>query len=227
MRVSKTAASYTNGSGLKPTLAERAYQQIRRQILDSELAPGTVVSERALAERLGLGKAPIRSALIRLASDGFVSIASRQGIVISTPSIQDVIELFQVRVAMELVIVRHIAGTLNSEQVDRLRTNLEEYASLAETAAPVESVAVDFEFHRLLCEFHGSRQMERVLDRVFDSLYREIRAAQLRFPRRIWASVQEHQAVADAVIAGDAEQAETLMRNHLRFGEQFILSRGS
>ena len=208
------------------SLTELAYQEIRRQILDLQLSPGSVVSERALAERLELGKAPIRSALVRLASDGLVSIAPRQGILISTPSIQDVIELFEIRVALELLVVRHLAGTLSEQQIDLIRANLDEYRVFAETGDSVDSVPVDFEFHRLLCELHGNRQMLRVLVQTFDSLYREIRLAQSKYPQRIWDSVKEHQAVADALIGGDASQAEGLMRSHLQFGQQFILSRG-
>jgi DNA-binding GntR family transcriptional regulator len=204
-----------------------AYQKIRQLILNSVLPPGAVVSERMLAERLEMGKAPIRAALIRLASSGLVAIASRQGIVISTPSIQDIIELYQMRVPLELLNVRQIAGKLRDDQIARLQANLEEYRRLAETGPPVDSVVVDFDFHRLLCAFHGNRQLARALDHIFDSLYREIRLAQAWFPERIRISAEEHRAVADAVIAGDADRAEDLMRAHLRFGEQFVLSRGS
>ncbi len=211
----------------RPTLAESAYQKLRHQILNAKLAPGAVVSERLLAARLRMGKAPIRSALIRLAADGLVSIAARQGIVISTPSIQDVIELYQMRVPLELLIVRQIAGTLRADQAARLQANLDEYKRLAETADPVDALAVDFDFHRLLCAFHGNRQMARVLHHIFDSLYREIRLAQERFPERVRVSAAEHQAVADAILEGDAARAEGLMKTHLRFGEQFVLSRGS
>jgi DNA-binding GntR family transcriptional regulator len=228
MVTTKTAVKDRIDSGLKPTLAESAYQELRKQILDSRLPPGAFVSERVLAERLNIGKAPIRSALIRLASDGLVTIGSRQGIVISTPSIQDVIELYQMRVALELTIVRQIAGKLNAQQVERLRINLGEYQSLASVPDSAgDAVAVDFGFHRLLCEFHGNRQMARVLERVFDSLYREIRVSQTKFPERIRISADEHRAVAMAIIAGDADRAESQMKNHLHFGEQFILSRGS
>jgi DNA-binding GntR family transcriptional regulator len=131
------------------------------------------------------------------------------------------------RVPLELLIVRQIAGTLRDEQIGRLRKNLADYKRVAEKADRTESMSVDFNFHRLLCEFHGNRQMARVLDRIFDSLYREMRLAQTKFPDRIWTSLEEHQAVASAIIAGDAERAEGLMKAHLRFGEQFVLSRGS
>ncbi len=208
------------------SLAERAYQEIRRQILDLQLTPGTVVSERALAERLELGKAPIRAALVRLASDGLVSIAPRQGILISTPSIQDVIELFEIRVAIELHVVRELAGTLSELQFEQIRSNVEAYREFADNGNSTDSVPLDFEFHRLLCALHGNRQMQRVLDQTFDSLCREIRLAQSKFPQRIWKSVEEHQSVADALIEGDAGRAEGLMRSHLQFGQQFVLSRG-
>jgi DNA-binding GntR family transcriptional regulator len=214
-------------AGSKPTLANLAHQRMRRQILDLELPPGAVVSERVLAEGLAMGKAPVRSALIRLAEDGLVQIAARQGIVISAPSIQDIIELYQMRVPLELLIVRQLAGKLNLDQIARLRANLAAYASVVQARDPRESVDLDFQFHRLLYEFHGNRQMARVLDRILDLLYREIRLAASQFPDRGRDGALEHQAVAEAIIAGDAQRAETLLRDHLRFGEQFVLSRGS
>jgi DNA-binding GntR family transcriptional regulator len=209
----------------KPTLAEMAYRKIRQQIMEYKLPPGMVVSERLLSESLGLSKAPIRSALIRLASDGLVSIASRQGIVITTPTLQDIIELFQLRVPLEVLCVRSIAGRLDDQQIARLNANLELYRSAA--VSPPDSVNLDFDFHRLLCDFHGSRQLSRVLYHVYDALYREVRLAQMKYPTRVWSSLAEHEAVAAAVIAGDADKAENLLVEHLRFGERFVLSRGS
>jgi DNA-binding GntR family transcriptional regulator len=226
MPTAKSRSRYSNGQLPVGTLAERAYLEIRHQILDAELRPGSVVSERALAERLELGKAPIRAALVRLASEGLVSIAPRQGILISTPSIQDIIELFEIRVAIELHVVRGLAGRLGNDEVQRIRDNLDAYRSFAESGDAADSVPLDFEFHRLLCELHGNRQMQRVLGQTLDSLYREIRLAQSKFPLRIQKSIQEHEAVATAVIEGDAGRAEAVMRTHLEFGQQFVLSRG-
>jgi DNA-binding GntR family transcriptional regulator len=226
------AAESPDRSRQKPTMAESAYREIQRLILDSQLPAGTVVSERLLADRLGSSKAPVRAALIRLAEEGFVSIASRQGIVIRAPSIRDLIEMFEMRVALEALIVRSIAGRLSSSQVAQVRSAVDQCRRVAETADPndvisVESIAADFGFHRLLCEFHGNQQIARALERIFNSLYRELRTIQSKFPNRLWGNVEEHQAVADAVIAGDASGAERLMKAHLQYGEQFVLSRGT
>src|SRR5262245_47443775 len=121
MTADTQVAENSDSNRRKSTMAESAYREIQRLILDSKLAAGTVVSERLLADRLGTSKAPIRVALVRLAEEGFVSIASRQGIVIRAPSIQDLIEMFEMRVALELLIVRSIAGRLSATQAARVR----------------------------------------------------------------------------------------------------------
>jgi DNA-binding GntR family transcriptional regulator len=120
-----------------------------------------------------------------------------------------------------------LAGKLNPDQIARLRANLDAYSSLVQARDHTQFVDLDFQFHRLLYEFHGNRQMARALDRILDLLYREIRVAATRFPDRRRDSAREHQGVVEAIVAGDAQRAEALLRDHLRFGEQFVLSRGS
>jgi DNA-binding GntR family transcriptional regulator len=211
--------------GLKPTAAELAYQVLRQQILNSDLQPGSIVSERLLAQRLNVGKAPIRVAVQRLASEGFISIEPRRGIIVCPQSIQDVVDLFQIRVLIEQLCVRSIAGKLTATQTATLLASVEELRRIAESSDPTETITSDFAFHRLLCEFHGNRQLMSVLDRILDSLYREIRLAQVKHPVRVWDSLKEHEELAEAIINGPPDAAERLIVKHLAFGEQFVLSR--
>ncbi|WP_437206757.1 GntR family transcriptional regulator [Planctomicrobium sp. SH664] len=209
----------------KTTLTELAYQEIRRRILNLEFAPGSVVSERMLSETLGMGKAPIRAALIRLAAERIVTIASRQGIVIATASIQDILEMFHMRFALETLIVREIAGKLNEEQRARLEANVDHYKELADEGNVERTIAIDFEFHRMLAEFHGNRQMLRVLNSVYDFLYREVLQAQSTTAQRLQQAYHEHLAIAEAVLRNDPQAAEEAMKTHLQCGEQVLLSR--
>lgn len=210
---------------IPPTLGEQAYREIRSRILDCTYAPGDVLSERVLAEHLNLGKAPVRAALVRLAADGLVTIASRQGIVITTPSIEDILELYEMRYELESLVVRSISGRLTNIQKKRLEKNLADLSIVVATKHATESIDLDFEFHRLLCDFHGNRQICRVMENVFFALYREIRRAQVRFPERMIDSLKEHEGVAHAIFQGEPAQAERLMREHLIFGEEVLLSR--
>ena len=209
------------------TLSERAYQLIRHQILHGELEAGTILSERMLTERLQLGKAPIRAAVQRLASERFLSVEPRRGIVISPQSIQDIIDLFEIRVALEQLVVRQIAGKLRTEQINRLRANLEEHRRLAQQCEPAETLSADFDFHRLLCDFHGNAHLVAMLSRILDALFPELRLSHEKAPKRVLDGVNEHERVAEAVIRGDAVEAERLMVNHLSFCQQFVMSRGA
>jgi DNA-binding GntR family transcriptional regulator len=208
-------------------MAEQAYQLLRQQILHGELEPGTIVSERMLAMRLRLGKAPVRGAVQRLASEGFMTVEPRRGIVIAPRSIQDIIDLYEIRTVLEQLVVRKIAGKLRSDQIERLRANLKEHQTLAETSAPAEALAVDFAFHRLLCAFHGNRHLMAMLSRIHDALFPELRLSHTKAPTRVSEAVREHQAIVDAVSDGDAARAERLMGQHLGSCQQFVMSRGA
>jgi DNA-binding GntR family transcriptional regulator len=235
----------------KPTKAESVYQTLRQQILTSALPAGSSVSERVLAERLEVGKAPVRVAIQRLATEGFLTIEPRRGIRITEQSLQDVLDLFQVRILMEQLVVRKIAGRLRPPQVARLHENLREYQAAAaiwdrlppefstangheDRRAPQQAAGVpdidamilaDFSFHRLLAEFHGNRQLALMLDRTLDSLYREIRNT-MTVRHRAEERLAEHQQIVDALVTGDAEAAERALVSHLRSGQRFVMSRG-
>jgi DNA-binding GntR family transcriptional regulator len=208
------------------TLAEQAYQLIRQQVLHGELEPGTIVSERMLANRTQFGKAPIRTAVQRLASEGFISVEPRRGIVISPQSIQGVIDLYEIRLVLEQLVVRQIAGRLTAKQVERVRANLKEHQAVAKQSVPTKTLAVDFDFHRLLCDFYGNRPLVGILNRIYDSLFPELRLSHERTPGRVREAVYEHQAVAEAVIRGDVDEAERLMARHLTSCQEFVMHRG-
>jgi DNA-binding GntR family transcriptional regulator len=209
------------------TLAEQAYQLIRHQVLHGELEPGTIISERMLAERLQLGKAPIRTAVHRLASEGFISVEPRRGIVVSPQSIQDVIDLYEIRVVLEHLVIRQIAGKLTPDQIDRLRENLAEHQVVAEQSDPVRTLSVDFDFHRLLCGFYGNKHLSVMLNRIYDSLFPELRQSHEKSPHRVREAVREHHVLAEAIIRGDVAEAERLIVRHLTSCQEFVLYRGA
>jgi DNA-binding GntR family transcriptional regulator len=209
----------------KSTKAESVYQELRRLILNSELPAGAVVSERMLAEQLLVGKAPVRVAIQRLAAEGFLTIEPRRGIRITEQSVQDVLDLFQVRILMEQLVVRQIAGKLSLVQIARLRENLHELRAASQVPDIDQMIMTDFAFHRMLAEFHGNKQMILMLDRTFDSLYREIRSS-MKVRSRAEERFGEHEQIVSALVSGDAEAADRSLVRHLQSGQRFVMSRG-
>lgn len=207
------------------TKSEVVYQELRKQILNSDVPAGSIVSEQILAEKLSVGKAPVRVAIRRLASEGLLSIEPRRGIRISEQSVQDVLDLFQVRILMEQLVVRQIAGKLSPLQIDRLRQNLVELRVASMDLDIDKVIESDFGFHRLLAEFHANKQLVWMLDRTFDSLYREVRSSML-VRNRASESLGEHEKIYEAIVSGDADEADRCMVAHVQCGQRFVMSRG-
>ena len=95
-------------------LKDQAYENLKNLILEEVFAPGTFLSERQLAARLDMSKTPIRSALERLETEGFVTVSPQQGIVVRESSLREIVDLFDIRIALEVFVVQSIAGRLNA-----------------------------------------------------------------------------------------------------------------
>ena len=91
------------------SLTDHAYQRIEEEIVTLELAPGSVVSEARLSERIGIGRTPIREALQRLAHAGLVMILPRRGILISEINVRSQLQLIEVRREVERLIAGNAA----------------------------------------------------------------------------------------------------------------------
>jgi DNA-binding GntR family transcriptional regulator len=200
-------------------LKEQAYNYIKMLVLNEEVPVNSFLSERSLAEQLGMSKTPVRLAIERLENEGFVRVSPQQGIVVIALSFEEILDYIDYRLALEGFIVRHIAGTLTDLQVAALQANLEEQAHLLrqDSSNKRESLVLsDMAFHRLLAEFKGNKQISQALERQQDMIFRVANRIYQRHPIRVETSYQEHQAIAKAVIEGEKDKAVTLMTEHIQ-----------
>ena len=121
------------------TLTDRAYGELEEMIVTLQLAPGTVLSEQALALRLKIGRTPIREALQRLARDGLVVIMPRRGIMVSEINLRLQLRLLEVRRELE-----RLMASLAAE-----RATPEERAEFAELAQAMLAAGGEVRRHRL------------------------------------------------------------------------------
>ncbi|HXX94810.1 MAG TPA: GntR family transcriptional regulator [Planctomycetota bacterium] len=206
-------------------LQDRAYEELKGLIQGGTYPPGTFLSERRLAGRLGMSKTPIKSALTRLGVEGFVTVSPQQGIVVREPTVNEVLDLFDIREALEPFVVRKLAGHLTPDQVVRLRQNLRSQVRAARAKEVAESTILDAEFHTMICEFLGNHEISQALWRMREKLHRLILGNFNRIPERMDGSVKEHAAIAEALIAGRGEEAAARVVKHLDVGRQLILRR--
>jgi len=129
------------------SLTEQAYRALEEQIVTLKIAPGTVVSEAVLGQRLGIGRTPIREALWRLARERLVTIIPHRGIIVSEINIKLQLRLLELRRVVE----RLVASRAAKRASDAERRRLEEIAAGMESAATAND---DVAFMRLDREFN-------------------------------------------------------------------------
>jgi DNA-binding GntR family transcriptional regulator len=216
-------AAAANGAASRNLLKDRAYAEIKQRILSGDLPAGAFLAERQLASQLSMSKTPIRAALERLELEGFVTISPQQGIIIRDLTVHDIADQYEIRTALESFVLRSLAGRLLPAQVRRLQANLD--AQKANGLGDVErGIALDTEFHILFCEFLGNREILRVMNQLREKIHRVIAQVVKLHPDRMAGSYEEHCAIADAVITGDAALAARRIEEHLEVGKQGLLS---
>jgi DNA-binding GntR family transcriptional regulator len=210
--------------GGKGHLKKRAYTDLKRLLVSGPLVPGSFMSERRLAKQLGMSNTPVRAALERLEAEGFIAISPQQGIVVRELTIQEIIDHYELREALEMFVIGKLSGHLTAEQAGRLRANLDEQRTSLETADFERNVELDAGFHALFCEFFGNDQFTRVMLQLRDKIHRAIVRIAKQDLSRMKDSYQEHLGIAEAAIAGEADRAAALLRGHLEAGRSRILS---
>jgi DNA-binding GntR family transcriptional regulator len=218
----KDLAPVERGAG---SLKQRAYVELKRQILSGRLSPGMMLSERQLASELKMSKTPVHAALERLEVDGLVTVAAQQGIVVRAISSQEIGDHFEIREALEPFVVERLAGRLIPEQVRRLEQNLADNLQAVRGEDVDDNVRLDAEFHLLLCEFLGNGEISRVMAQIREKAHGVIHHISSKLPDRMAVSLAEHRSITDAILAGDAPAAAERMKLHLRNGLQCLYDR--
>jgi DNA-binding GntR family transcriptional regulator len=208
----------------KLLLKDQAYDAIKARILDGEFATGAFLSERTLAERLGMSKTPIRTALERLELERFVTISPQQGIVVRELSLQEIRDHYDIRLALESFVVRRLAGRLTTPQIEALESNIETMRRLVDRGHRADAMYTDADFHQLLCTFLNNQEISRVMRHQREKLYRVILQLQERNPERLQHTLSEHTAIVSAMKQGDGERAAAEMQRHLNNGRQLLVT---
>lgn len=205
-------------------LQSRAYSELRRLIVSGEFPPGTFLSERQLAQQLEMSKTPVHVALERLESEGFVTISAQQGIVVRGMSVEDIVDHYELREAIEAWVVRRLAGKLSRQQQRQLEDNLAaQHAALREDDL-ARLMQLDEEMHFLLGSFLQNREITSTMERLRDKIHQVIVRVTDTDRARPADSVAEHDRIIKAVIAGEGMHAADLMVEHLEAGKRRILN---
>ena len=211
------------------TLAQQAYAEIRKLIIDGTLAPGAKVVVRPLSEHLHLSATPIKSALAALERDGFLVAVAHRGYFVPEVSVQDMREIYELREVLDGIAARNVAASGERRELVKnvLRPLYEQQRNLVRAGDAIGYSDIDMAFHQAIWHASGNTRLAQVTDNLLGQL-RFGSGSSSRLPGRTTQALREHVAIMDAMAKGDTERAEQASREHVRRSadafEQFVLS---
>jgi DNA-binding GntR family transcriptional regulator len=200
---------------VQSSLREEARKSIRAGVVTGEIEPGQIYSAPSLAVRLGVSATPVREALLDLANAGLVESVRNRGFRVVVLDDTDLDEIFELRTLLEVPSVGRVAGSLDTDQLERLWSIVVELEAAAEAGHLERYLTADQEFHSGLLEPLGNRRLIELVARLRDQ-QRLYGLPKLIHSAAFMSTAFEHRAILEAVAAGDKRSAESLIRRHLR-----------
>ncbi len=196
-------------------LRSQTYKILKNMIITREIAPGKKISEETLAQEIGVSRTPIREALFRLEHEGIVKIIPRRGAFVVKPSRENIIEILQVREALETLIVRLVAPLLDESDVRELRSCVEKLRSIPEKERHIlDYTNSELAFHDLLRRKCPNQLLRKMMEEVNGRL-QIIRLRTVVLTGRPQKTMDEHTKILEMIEKGKPEEAELMMRRHV------------
>lgn len=211
--------------GFEPrSKAAAAYERLRHEIRTGELAPGERVTLHRLSEQLGMSLTPVREALNKLASEGFVVHRRHHGTRIAEFSSARMEQTYRLRKVLEPMAVRLAAERADRLQLETELARVEELLGVCDRASTaLEVVRSNEEFHRGLYRLSGDPLLEEFIEKLWAGVpYQSL--SLYEGGERVRQSGREHRLILDAVAAGEGEAAAERLREHIEHGEAVVLS---
>lgn len=192
----------------------RAYEAIKEAILSGKIRPGSRLSQIGLAEELNVSRAPVVDALSRLATEGLVERRPRSGYFVQTLTEKDVIDVYNVRCALECQALRDISATITPEDVDMLADIFEASYEDLKRGDMTGYVLADDRFHAELVRLANNRVLNSMWGLIRDQI-QLIRVMVAVTTNRVMRAAEEHRRLIECLHNRDFAAAEEVLRHHI------------
>lgn len=210
-------------SDIKP-IRDITYEHLRQEIIDGRVKPDDRLIERDIADRLNVSRTPVREALRRLESEGFVEYLPRKGVVVRGFNIAEIKEIYDIRIELECLAIRKAIENITASDVQLISTilaNLEKTDNSDNINATVECLK---DLDGTILRIANMPLLESLIGSLRNSLtrYKKINLSQA--PRRS-SAISEHKAILRATIAKDVAKAVSLVKQHIENARTELLKR--
>ncbi len=207
----------------QPLSAGTVVPGLREAIVDGEFAPGSRLSEQAIASRFGVSRTPVREAFAQLEREGLVLTVARTGVFVRTIDAREAEDIYETREALETQAARLAARRQTAVTIARLRERLAALGAAAD-ASDVHAYTAQLDrFYELLMEAAGNGVLRRSYEALTGPV-RRLRRIAMHYPGRLRASYEHAVAIVEAIASGNEDAAELEMRNQLLTAREAVLA---
>lgn len=206
-----------------PLLTERAYERIHRDIISCVIAPGSEISEAQLCTQYKLGKAGVRVALTKLSHDGLVRAIPRRGYRVVPVTLQDIHDVFELRLMLEPAAARMAAGKVSTRELkvhdDVCRSGYQP----GDAKSTGRFLEANKAFHVAIAHATGNARLAGAVEHLLDEMTRLLHLG-LGLRKGPQEMQHEHKNLVKALARGDGETAERICREQIEASRNMVLS---
>jgi DNA-binding GntR family transcriptional regulator len=202
----------------KGEATKSAYYAIRELIINREILPGEKINQISMANRLKISRTPIINALHRLESEGLVDKQQNLGFTAHRLSIQELQDLFELREALDIVVINDLVRNISDSEVDQLQKLFEGFLNTKGKIDEEEYRRTDMKFHSMLFKYCKNQMVQKVNENM-QILARAYTAGLIR-PHE--ETFKEHLGIIKALREKDSIQAEKEIRRHINLTKELI-----
>lgn len=196
------------------SLTNVVQQEIERAILQGEYAPGSKLIEAALAQKMGVSRGPVREAFRMLEEAGLVRNEKNRGVFVRDIPIDEAVEIFDLRAAMDELVGRQLAVNITPTQMKEIKGLVDAMEKAVKSQDARQYHLLNLTFHDRLVEMAGNRKLTAIYRKLIKelSLFRRLNLADGWL---LPISANEHRHIVKAIASGDADAAGRAMFDHV------------
>jgi DNA-binding GntR family transcriptional regulator len=204
------------------SLADQAYQRIRHDIITCALEPGLNIAQARLVEMYDLGITPVREALKRLEQEGYVQSIPRFGYLVAPITVQDIQNIYELRLLLEKAAVRLAAQRASDKQLQEIEHSAQFTYRYRDPKSYQEFLTANAAFHENIAMTTSNRRLATSIRKLLDEMTRIFHLG-LELRDSAEEMKNEHIALASALMNHNADLAEQIIADQIQRSQQRVL----
>lgn len=204
------------------TFQQQAYHYIKEQIFSVGFKPGQYITDSQIASKLNVSRTPVREAFHRLEKEGLLEYEARRGWRVYSLSLEDIHEIFDIKLVIEGMCARKAALCQDKDLRSKLEGAFQDMVKAVETRDLEAWTEADNRLHDTIFIMADNKRALKIIQNLNDQWHR-VRVGFVARTGRVEQSIVEHEAFVEAILAGQGDEADRLMRDHLkRVGDELV-----